>query len=100
MIDVMRIAQMLSTRNYLELLDDIKILREGHGLLYTPHDLPESAFCTASFMSTFACTSRRVRASKTIVIVHISNAGQGLECNSQEKAIPTTSIKKNQSAQD
>jgi hypothetical protein len=64
----------------------------------TTYQSPQS--CTASFMSTFARTSRRVRTSKTIVIVHISNAGQGLKCNSQEKAIPPTSIKKNQSAQD
>jgi hypothetical protein len=73
---------------------------ERHGPLYTLHDLPESTTCTASFKGTFARTSGRVRTSKTIVIVHISYAGQGLQCNSQEKAIPLTSIKKNQSVQD
>lgn len=71
---------------------------ERYGLLYTIHDSPRP--CTASFQGTFARTSGRVRTSKTIVIVHISYAGQGLRCNSQEKAIPPTSIKKNQSVQD
>lgn len=45
-------------------------------------------------------SSGRVRTSTTIMIVHISYAGQGLKCNSQEQAFPPTSIKKNQSDQD
>jgi hypothetical protein len=53
MIEVKRVDRKLSTKNYLEwsskLLNDIKILREGHGLLYTPRDLPESTVMHCQF---------------------------------------------------
>lgn len=104
MNETKKVARMLSTKDYPrwsnELLDDIEILREIWPPLYTSRPAGSPHPCTASFKGTFARTSGRVRTSKTIVIVHISYAGQGLRCNSQEKAIPPTSIKKNQSAQD
>lgn len=66
--------------------------------LYTPRPrhLHE---CTASFKSTFA-NQDASETPTTIVIAHISYAGQGIRCNSQGQAIPSTSNKKNQSAQD
>lgn len=99
-----RVAQMFSTNDYLrwsrELLDNTGILQEIWPALYTPR--PSEPACMHCQFRDCVClhASGRVRTSTTIMIVHISYAGQGLKCNSQEQALPPTSIKKNQSAQD